>query len=333
MPDNAKLLAARALARLESVPASKKLDDQTTQLVRQDAESAKKDAEVEPEALFVMGRLDERLDQLDKAEANYRAALAKAPAQDRYRAALAKVLQRPRPAADPVPPPMGDKQSRLEAPQAFPLALALVCAQVQPPEDEKDDLEREKRLQESVKLAKELMKSKDAKTRGEGHMILGLAYLKQNERTKAVVEYVEGLKLFYPGTPTEELVKMVRDHPAFQQLDAQANADPRLAERFFSKGLDYYWQRKYKDAEFQFAQAKSYYETDARYHYFLGLARFQQKDKKKLEAAKFDLTEGARLEALSRPDTVRVNASLERVQGPLRQLIAEYRQKAGVGPD
>ena len=147
------------------------------------------------------------------------------------------------------------------------------------------------------------------------------------------MEYVEGLKLYHPGAPTEELVKMVRDHPAFQQLDAQANADPRMAERYFSKGLEFFWQRKYPEAEAQFAQAKSFYETDARYHYFLGLARFQQKDRKKLEAAKFDLTEGARLEALSRPDAVRVNASLERVQGALRQMIADYRQKAGIGPD
>ena len=73
----------------------------------------------------------------------------------------------------------------------------------------------------------------------------------------------------------------------------------------------------------------SYFDQDARYQYFLGLARYQQQTKAKREAARYDFTQGARLEAANRPHAYQVNASLERLQGQLRQVLDRYREKAG----
>ena len=57
MPENPRLLAARGLMRLESFPAGTKLTDEAKQQVRQDADNARKDDKVAPEALYVLGRL------------------------------------------------------------------------------------------------------------------------------------------------------------------------------------------------------------------------------------------------------------------------------------
>ena len=104
---------------------------------------------------------------------------------------------------------------------------------------------------------------------------------------------------------------------------------PLLAERYFGQGLDAFWQRRYAEAEKAFKQAVANFDQDARYQYFLGLARYQQGGKAKREAARYDFGQGARLEAASRPNRVEVNASLERLQGELRQVLDRYRQKAG----
>jgi tetratricopeptide (TPR) repeat protein len=334
MPNNARLLAARALLRLESFPEGK-MTDEAKQLVRQDAEAAKKDAKVAPEALYVLGRLEEQLGQYDKAEANYQQALQAAPdntpEKDRYRAALARLLQRPRQAALPneaslLTPDTTEQERLLEA-----LMVTLAC--VQPPgDDEKQDVENEKRLQESIKLAKEMLKSPDPKTRGEGHMILGLAYLKLNDRNKAMTEYVKGLEMYHPGAATTELFKMVQDHPAFQQVDIAAQADPQVAARYFGKGLEFFWARRYPEAEKEFYLATQYNKLDARYQYYLGMALLQQKGKKKREQAENAFLAGRSLEAASRPDSVQINASLERLQGDMRRVLNDYRQRPLAAP-
>ena len=63
---------------------------------------------------------------------------------------------------------------------------------------------------------------------------------------------------------------------------------------------------------------------DARYHYFLGLARLAQNKQEAYE----DFEQGAKLEAQDRPSRVAVSVALERVQGPARQALNETRKRA-----
>jgi hypothetical protein len=132
-----------------------------------------------------------------------------------------------------------------------------------------------------------------------------------------------------PTMKADELDKLVNEHPAFQRPDFGGN-DPFLAERHFGEGAHLFWANKFADAEAQFFKAVKYYDKDARYQYFLGLAQYNQKTKAKRDAAYFSWEQGARLEvkAATNPFAVReINSALERVQGEQRQLLNSYRYK------
>ena len=62
---------------------------------------------------------------------------------------------------------------------------------------------------------------------------------------------------------------------------------------------------------------------DARYHYFLGLSRLAQDKREAYE----DFDQAARLERLGRPGRPAVSAALERVQGPMRRVLNEIRNR------
>jgi hypothetical protein len=194
--------------------------------------------------------------------------------------------------------------------------------------DDEETPESIARLKESIELARELIKSDDPKIKGQGHMILGQAYAKQGQRTRGLEEYVKGLQLLFPGTSSLDLDKMVKEHPAFQQPDTLARPNPFLAERQYGEGLHHYWSRQYSQAEEHFKAAVGFYNQDARYYYFLGLARLHQKGQLKRDAAYFALEQGARLEAGNHPPASDINASLERVQGDLRLFVNGFREKA-----
>ncbi len=358
MPNDPQLLAQRGLVRLEMVQPPAKLDAGTQKQVRDDATLVQKDPRHAAEGYYLLGRLEEQAGNLPQAEQNYTQAIKMnqgGPEEtERYKAALGNLLLRDRPAADAEPAPKGkapvdtsglrieDRGSRIEdrtdlaqfsildPPSSIlknPAQLVdLLVTGVQLP-DEDDNPEQAARLKQAIKLAEDLIKSDNPKTKGEGYMILGQVYAKQGKRTAGLFNYVKGLELFYPGKKTEELVKMVNEHPAFQQPDSLAKADQRQAERHFGKGLDAYWAGRYPLAEEQFRQAVINYDQDARYQYFLGLARYAQDTKAKREAAVQAWREGARLEAARRPHTIYVNASMERVQGEVRQILNNYRQK------
>jgi len=59
-------------------------------------------------------------------------------------------------------------------------------------------------------------------------------------------------------------------------------------------------------------------DQDARYFYFLGLARWALDNR---ADAKADFEDGARLERANRPGRKAVSTALERVQGPARQAV------------
>src|SRR5262249_26891967 len=153
----------------------------------------------------------------------------------RYRIALARLLQRD-PAAAP-PAPAGEPKAKDVKTGRLPVpAGAEAPAPPGPLVTTRGQAGGERgpaaagRPGESIELAKALLQSKVAKTRGEGHLLLGEAYAKMGRRTEGLLEYVKGLELIHPGVATKELARMVQEHPAFQQSDTAARPNPLLAE-------------------------------------------------------------------------------------------------------
>jgi len=212
-----------------------------------------------------------------------------------------------------------------------PLIVSAIIAQ-QP--DPIDDPATQARLKEAIEEANKLIASKNDKLRGEGYLALGKALTRMGKRTDGLKAYAEGLRLLHKGIGTKELQELIEEHPAFQQPDVANAANPVMAERHFADGLHHYWARQYPEAEQQFRQAVRYYDKDARYLYFLGLAQLNQTGKR--STALFSFEKGARLETSStstNPLVVRdINASLERVQGEQRQLLNSYRYKVSPVP-
>ncbi len=339
IPGDNQLLARRALLRLQSVIGDKAALTAAEDTIRKEAAAALKDESAAAEAYYVLGQLEEGLGKLGRAEKNYRAALkahkGSAEEASRYAAALARVLLRepePRlqqPAAGgigqgpqlPARPALNRKQL------ASVLVVAMTGVQFKL-EDENPELAA--RVNESIGLAKKLILSDNPKVKARGYMILGQAYAKQGERTKGLQEYVRGLQMLFPGREIDDLEAMIEMHPAFQQPDSQAEPNPFMANRHFGKGLYYYWNDKFDLAENEFKTAVGYNGQDARLHYFLGLARLEQGTRPKRESAIFSFEQGAALEAKQR-STEEVNASLERIQGPLRQKLDSYRLQTANG--
>lgn len=344
LPEDPRLLALRCHVRLDQAQAGGMINAQIQAEIQKDAEGAKKDPKTLASALFALGRLAEELQQFDQAEQHYRAALKahQGTAEERgvYLAALGRLLQRERPPM-PVPPP-GDNNGKAKnfqvgrlggAEESEPAEDAFLVVAVQPVpvvEDEMDE-KTKKQLEESLKLAEELLKLKAPKLQAEGHFLRGKAYSRMGRRTEGLREFIEGLKKLHPGQNMNDLAKLVEQHPAFQQPDILPEPKGALARVHFGKGLHLYWSREYAQAEAQFKKAVEFDGLDARYRYFLGLAQLAQKTTIKRDAAHYSFEQGARLEAQELPTSVEVNASLERIQGPLRQYLNRFRQKARAG--
>lgn len=180
-------------------------------------------------------------------------------------------------------------------------------------------------------LAKGLVNQPDPKVRGTGLMLMGQSLVKQGKRTEGLKEYTRGLELVHPGLATQEIGRMVEEHPAFQHPDVANKPNPLLAEKHFGNGVHLYWAGNYPAAEAQFKQAMDYFGNDARYAYFLGLSQLAQNSKLKRDQAFYSFEQGARLEAQGQPSIADINISLERIQGGLRQLLNGYRSQ-GAAP-
>src|SRR5262249_12820026 len=149
---------------------------------------------------------EEALGNLAKAEDLYRKALDTAkgmPTENRYRIALARLLlrDRGRPAeqeAPPMPPPDAKpdpkgKLGQLDSRDDAAAVIALLITGVQPGiriDDDGASKEERERIAKAIELANELIRSKLAKDRAQGHMILGQALAKQGKRTEGVQEFI-----------------------------------------------------------------------------------------------------------------------------------------------
>jgi tetratricopeptide (TPR) repeat protein len=138
--------------------------------------------------------------------------------------------------------------------------------------------------------------------------------------------YVEGLRRLLPDERSRGLVWLVKNHPAFVRPDPVLPPDLGRAELHFANGLRHYFDRRYSESETDLLEAVRYNDQDARYQYFLGLARLPQQGKRDLALEDFRLA--ARLEIQNRPSRAAVSVALERIQGPPRRVLDEVRQKA-----
>jgi hypothetical protein len=349
MPTDARLFAQRGLIRYEMVRGKgAKIPDEAQKEIRADAATARKDEKAAAESAYLVGLLEEELGNWAEADKLYRQAIklhVGAPDDaGKYRVALARLLLRDPPEGGAAPAPADndkkkkdDKVGAIQAPQERTIVLHpwtpfLVSAVIGQPVEDIEDKETAARLNETLKLAEELIASKNAKIKGQGYLLKGIALSKMGRRTEGLKEYAKGLQLIDPGTKTEDMSKLIEDHPAFQQPDASNTPNEIMAERHFGEGMHHYWSKQYPQAEAQFRQSVKYYNKDARYQYYLGLAQIHQKTRLKRDAAYYSFERGARLEAKmasTNPDAVReINASLERIQGEMRQLLNDFRYKA-----
>jgi hypothetical protein len=349
MPNEAIFNLQRGLAQLETIKGKgPKIADETQKAIRADVDAAGKDAKLAAEAAYVAGLLEEELHNFKEAEDQIRAAIklhdaAKGSEDDagKYRIALSRLLLRDRDAVAPAPPAEEKKKDDKGASVPpveervivmHPWTPLVVCAVIA--QDQPDDPVTA-RLKEAIEEANKLIASKNDKLRGEGYLALGKALTRMGQRTEGLRAYAEGLRLLHKGISGKELQQMIDEHPAFQQPDVSDTPNPVMSERHFSEGLHMYWAGQYVQAEMQFRQAVKFYNKDARYYYYLGMAQIGQKTNAKRSAGIYSFEQGARLEAQNastNPLVVRdINASLERVQGELRQTLNSYRYKAAGG--
>jgi hypothetical protein len=169
---------------------------------------------------------------------------------------------------------------------------------------------------ESRKLADEILASPDAPFDAKAQ-----AYAIQGLPTKAIREYVIGLREKMGPIHFENLMKIIEDHPSLTNHNLGNQANPVEAERFYATGMALYFNKRFLEAEKAFMAAVENERQDARYQYYLGLSRLAQN---KAEAAEA-FEAASKYEKLGRPSRAAVSTSLERVQGPQRQVLNTYR--------
>jgi TolA-binding protein len=99
--------------------------------------------------------------------------------------------------------------------------------------------------------------------------------------------------------------------------------DPLLAYQAYKHGLALYQEGRHADAEKEFLTAVRADDEDARYHYFLGLARLSQG---KRDLAEESFRRGAQLERDHRPSPVFVTLALEQAPRESLSVLNGYRQ-------
>jgi hypothetical protein len=312
MPTNkGALLVQRCKLAFEAARSKGPLDasDPLVAAARDDAGAAVKEGLAEGH--YCMGRLDEELGQLGDAEKDYRAALKAHGALDadgsRYRVALARVLLRQRAGAPPRAGVRGDRPFALPGPVGVLVSLTLQGVPEAPASGEAEALADEVlSLGEKAPFA----------ARAQALAIKGL-------HTRAVNVSVTGLRDSHQLAPEQanNLLALLNSHPALRRTETLTRADPVKAERHYSAGVNLFFGRSYAKAEKELLAAVENDSADARYYYFLGLARLAQGKQEAYD----DFEQGARLEELNRPYRAAISAALERVQGRLRRVLNEVR--------
>jgi tetratricopeptide (TPR) repeat protein len=313
------------LARANARAKGKALTPADVAQARKDGEGAVAAGAV-AEGHGALGYAAEALRDWRKAEQEFRRALDAVhdnQARNPYRLALARVLLRagaPEPTPAPKPAAAAGRTGRLPAEVGSPdsmvaLAAALLTG-VQPGQAVSPSA-----LAEARRLAQEAIDGKDP----EGYLVLAQVLAREDRWTAALMTYVEGMEqVTQPPGVARGLRDLVQRNPAFKMPEGRRPPDPLAAEEHYAEGLRRYWAGRYQEAAEDFAHAIQLDNHDARYYDYFGLARLQQGNRSEaLEAFR----RGALLEDQGKPDHDTVNAALERVQGPARRLVDEFREK------
>jgi hypothetical protein len=174
-------------------------------------------------------------------------------------------------------------------------------------------------------------KEASSEVRAKAACVQGLALRQQNRLDEAKAALTQALR---DAPATGEWQAIAREalqdintpaalRPNSSDTRAQGDPNPLQAEWHFAAGVNSYWSGAYARAEEQFQAAIRNDNQDARYHYYLGLARWPQG---KRDAARNAFERGAELERDNRPAREAINALLERVQGSLRQEVDQFRK-------
>jgi hypothetical protein len=298
-----------ARAKSERVPA----DDPALQQARKDITAAANSGNAS--AFYAAGQLAETTGDIDAAIASYRKAVAAHSARDvegsRYRLALARALTRtstaavpgeaPKPAAKP-----GETTGRAK-PALDAFVIAVMIGLQAPPAGNQS---------EAAQLADEVLQSPDStpEMKAQALAIKGMY-------TQALLTYFDALRPSLTRDQIATLKQLVLDHPALRRPESQAVANPQSAERHYMIGLRLLYSGQYAAAEKELLTAISQDGEDARYYYFLGLARHYQGKKDALT----DYEQAARLEQQGLPPREAIDSALERVQGTARRPIDSAR--------
>ncbi|MBI1915030.1 MAG: hypothetical protein HYS12_09885, partial [Planctomycetes bacterium] len=320
-PDRSgRLLAVRSLVRLDAaakVRGKLREDSPGLKEAREDAEAAVK-AGSQGAGHFAAGRIAEALGQRDAAATSYRRAVNEAPAGSaelsRYSIALARMLQQQAEGRGALLPGPRGETTVAGRPLSVREMLLMTMVGLQPPSPE------ELSQKEALDLADKILQRKDI---DEQPLLKAQALAIKGQWTEALNTYVEGLRTHLGRDQFEGLKYIVTNHPVQRTPDRLRVPQPFQAERHYLAGLGRYHSRDFANAEKEFALAISNFDQDARYHYFLGLTRLQQGKRGSAE----DFDEAARLEADGRPARDAVDTALERIQGELRRLIRDARNR------
>jgi tetratricopeptide (TPR) repeat protein len=344
------LLAQRSLLRLEMAMAGGKTVEFKDPLVENAIKDAKEAGDIAL-AHYALGRVFEELRKPDDALAEFTKAVNLHKAEDadsfRFRAARDRALTAPR--VGPRPPievkPADDKVGRrardedadavaLSASEEERLALVLLTVMLEPPcpfpppafpvdadapaagaakatpEEEAARVDAEKILSDP---------KAPVEARVEALLILG----RSRDALKLYTEWLrKENKMRAPYAQT--LKRIIEANRCLARPDTTPN--PLVAENYWGNGLRAFFAGRYAEAEEQFLAAVDADEEDARYFYFLGLSQLAQGKQKD---AKENFAEGAAVERKN-GSRVAVNASLERVQGSLRRILDEERNRVPV---
>src|SRR5262249_32169316 len=136
-----------------------------------------------------------------------------------------------------------------------------------------------------------------------------------NPAPQDVKEAVAGLQVILAG------------HPALNRPAPRSPQNPILALKYYDRGRDLYWSRKFAEAEQEFLRAYQNYREDPRYHYYLGLSQLRKRTREKIGEGKVNCKEAGKLEQLHQPESTEyVDFALEPIQGKVRKLLNRYRR-------
>lgn len=315
----AELLANSSLMKMERAMAKagsnlKKDDPLLKDAANEAAEAAKSKMAV---AFYAQGRVAEVRGDIIPAIEAFRKAVDANPKLDaagvKYRAALMRMLNGSLPNVSKPAPKVEPKKevSSLLFEELVGLTTALYFQLPEPIVDSPKISAKE-----AQDLADAILKSPDA-----SFVEKAQAYGTKGYWTKALKTYVDGIREKIGPVHAENLNNLLKNHPGLEGAAEPVQNNFLEAERFFSSGLTLYFNKNFSAAEKAFLAAVENERQDARYHYYLGLARLAQQKPEAVESFEY----ASMKERQGKPSRAAVSKSLERVQGPARLELNRYR--------